>query len=149
MFVKFAVDVVELSAVRFVMPVEPSKETEVALAPLANVTATFSTPETLVKLMIAPPDGVVKFKVSMPDPPLIVSLEPRVCAPVEVKAPSKKSLPAVPAKLFAPVVSGQVKHWRKALILKALLLFLIRKLRVTHQPPISDLFSRGVYSGLA
>ena len=90
MFVKLAVDVVELSAVRFVMPVEPSKETDVALAPLANVTTTFSTPETLVKLMIAPPDGVVKFKVSMPAPPLIVSLEPKVCAPVEVKVPSKK-----------------------------------------------------------
>ena len=126
MFVKLAVDVVELSAVRFVMPVEPSKETDVALAAFANVTATFSTPETLVKLMVETAAGVVKFKVSMPDPPLIVSLEPRVCAPVEVKAPSKKSLPAVPAKLFAPVVSGRISAVIRPLINIAILLLIVQ-----------------------
>jgi hypothetical protein len=89
--------------------------------------------------------------VSVPLPPLMMSKESRVFDVVLETVPKNWSLPVVlvvpeeptSEELSAPVVSGQVTCWRKALIKKAFLLFLIHKLAVTHQQPISDLFLRG------
>jgi hypothetical protein len=46
-------------------------------------------------------------RVSVPAPPFSTSVEPKVCV-AETREPSNESAPAVPVKLFVPVVSGQV-----------------------------------------
>jgi hypothetical protein len=94
--------------------------------------------------VVVPPVNVA-VRVSVPPAPLSTSAEPKVAKlpPAPPSEPSKVSAPAPPVKGFALAVSGQVTCWRKVLIKKAFLLFLIHKLGVTHQQPISDLFSRG------
>jgi hypothetical protein len=125
-------------------------------------TETFSTPLKVIALtlvVVLPPATLApvieRVNWSVPAPALMTS---PACAVVPVPfwattTPEKVSLPVtlfVPAEptseeLSAPVVSGQVTCWRKALIKKAFLLFLIHKLAVTHQQPISDLFLGGAF----
>ena len=53
--------------------------------------------------------AIATFKVSVPVPPSNESEEPNVCAPVDVKDALNTSLPDVPTKLSAPVVSVNVE----------------------------------------
>ena len=69
--------------------------------------------------VVVPPVNVA-VRVSVPPAPLSVSAEPNVAkVPLEPpKEPSNESLPEEPVKVFALVVSGQVKCRRKSLIKK-------------------------------
>jgi hypothetical protein len=55
----------------------------------------------------------VALKESAPAPPVKTSEELSVCAPVELRAPSKESAPDLPVKVFALVVSDlwQVRNF--------------------------------------
>ena len=76
----------------------------------------------LVNLALAGPavtaPVVTQFKVSVPEPPLIASREVNVPAGALYESlPVVLVVPAEPTRAVStPVVSGQVKHWRKALI---------------------------------
>ena len=94
--------------------VEPVTSMEVTAAALARdkvpvfdeVTTSFSILDR-VGAYVAVPD-IVMYAVSVPAPPDKTSDEPSVCRPVALKAPSKMSLPDLPVKLSALVVSEWV-----------------------------------------